>query len=181
MDNKVDFNLTNEDKWRTIIDNITDQFVQHVLGLRKVDNKLREETSFELKITLGLFIATQLNDKYSKEMSFDVVEYYFEDIFSLGNNSKHLRRELVELVSDRYEFYLEGLKNEGAKLEDFFRSVGMYLFQFPLQRKDYTNVPFNYDFSKYFSDLEIVSDVLYDLAPSYANAILSEIGLKHAD
>ncbi|MGL1889435.1 MAG: hypothetical protein OCD76_23170 [Reichenbachiella sp.] len=175
MIENLNYNAEQAPKWQNVIAKLSDQFVEDVFEIRAVEERLREGSANELKILLGLFVATKLNNDHSQKISLEVVGYYFENIFSLGNNSRYLRRELIELVSERHEFYIAGISNRVKSEDDFLRAVGMHWFQFPLQKKDSSYVPFNYDFFRYFSDNDIVSKVMKEFAPNYADAILQEV------
>ena len=94
--------------------------------------------------------------------------------FAKAQNLEIPYHRIIRHTSHRHDFYIDGLFEE-ENAEDFLRTVALFWFQFPLTGRDGGIRPHEYDFSVYFSDIPVVSDILFKVAPIYAIAILEEL------
>ncbi|PIB35116.1 hypothetical protein BFP72_06760 [Reichenbachiella sp. 5M10] len=174
MKQQQDCHSTEESLWQGIVSQLSDAYVEEVFRLRQVDEKLKPLVTSELLIYLGLLIGSKLNEDVSEHTALQVIKYYMRRVYDKGKSLGIPYHRIISKASSRHDFYLTGLF-EKDRSEDFLRTAGMQWFQFPLQEIDGEIRPYEFDFSVYFSDLNVVSEVLFKIAPNYANGILASL------
>lgn len=163
--------------WRQIVSTLSDEFINHVLTERPVEAEMEPFVKSELQMYLGLLMGSKLNEGFSERIALDVIKYY---MLRVHENAKLLGfsyHQIMKMTSERHDFFIDGLF-DSENSEDFLRTTAMQWFQFPLLEVDGGIRPNEYDFSVYFSDNYVVSDILFKLAPSYVNAIIAELKLE---
>lgn len=160
--------------WKALVQGLTDQFVDHVLNERQVGDEMIPLVKCELKIYLGLLLGSKLNEEFSEKVALSIIKYYMLEVHAGARAMEIPYHKIISISSNRHDFFIDGLFDQENR-EDFLRRVAMQWFQFPLQEIDGEIRPHMYDFSVYFSDNLVASEILFKLAPCYSNAILDEL------
>lgn len=165
--------------WENVVSKLTNELMGEVFQRRLVKSELKPKTTAEILIYLDLLVVDKLNESFPVSTTVKVSKFSLNEVTENVDDSNVLHSDVVRMSSIRQDFYRKGILHFRED-EDFLRTVGMQWFQFPFQEIDGSIKPSEFDFSVYFSDNQIVSEILFELAPRYANRIARELKKQYS-
>ncbi|UXP34084.1 hypothetical protein N6H18_09020 [Reichenbachiella agarivorans] len=149
------------------------EFIEQVLERRSIKPELIHKAQIELAIFFDRVIIERMSGHFCVSTIQRVSKQYLKQLSHEMVDKSITYHDVIRLCSIRHGFYCQGL-NESPE-EDFLRTVSMQWFQFPMQQTDGSIRPLEFDFTYYFSDIPLTSEVLFDLGPKYADRIVQEL------
>lgn len=160
--------------WKKTVSQLTSQFTNEVFRRRDVKSELKPKVTAEILIYLDMLIVSKLNESFPVSTTVTVAKNNLKEITAGIDNQSTNYNDIIRLSSIRQNFYKKALL-VSSEDEDFLRTIGMQWFQFPFQEVDGAVRPSEFDFSYYFSDNVVVSEILFELAPEYTDKIIDEL------
>ncbi|MBU2887948.1 hypothetical protein KO507_19440 [Gilvimarinus agarilyticus] len=158
-------------EWKGLFEEQTQLYLNDVFEKRPIPVALRSRVICELRIYLGLLLGAKVQEHYTEEVALRVIQEYMRDIHDTVTWLGMSYQDVVQLTADRHDFYLAGLFDE-TNGEAFLRHIGLQWFQFPLQTIEDDLRPSDYDFSCYYSDIPLVSHILFELTPKVVQSMV---------
>lgn len=160
--------------WKKVVNQLSQEFIDEIFQMREMKSELKSKASAEILIYLDMLVVSKLNESFPVSTTVRVTKNNLEEIALSIDDSSVQYNDIVRMTSIRQEFYRAALIELSGE-EDFLRTVGMQWFQFPFEEVDGSIRPSEFDFSFYFSDNSLVSEILFDLGPVYANKIVKKL------
>ena len=160
--------------WERAVNQLSFEFIYESFEKREVRPELQSLAAAEMLMYLDMLIVSKLNQRFPVSMTTSVSKNNLKEIIEIIGQESVAHSDVTRTASIRQDFYRKSIYTD-SRDEDFIRTVGMQWFQFPLEEIDGSIKPSEFDFSVYFSDNYVVTEILYDLAPRFADRIVNQL------